>query len=81
MSYHLKVKGLAGLHIGQHVTIKTQNTEATGILQGFQHDTDIINDSGISGESWALGQTRTTITLLPCQRIVAEMRDNVAIHD
>lgn len=81
MSYHLKVKGLAGLHIGQHVTIKTKNTEASGVLQGFEHETDIINDIGFGGESWALGKTRTTITLLPDQRIVAEMGDGVIVHD
>ena len=80
MSYHLNVRGLAGLHIGQRITVKTQHTEATGILQGFRHDTDTINDSGFGGESWVLGKTRTTITLLPDQNIMATMTDEVLIH-
>lgn len=77
MSYHLNVRGLAGLHIGKQVTVKTKHTEASGILQGFKHESEAISDSGFSGESWALGKTHTTITLLPYQNIVAEMMDEV----
>lgn len=80
MSYHLNVKGLAGLHIGQHVTVKTKHTEASGVLQGFRHDTETINDSSFGGKSWALGQTQSTITLVPDQRIVATMEDEVVVH-
>lgn len=81
MSYHLNVRGLAGLHIGKQVTVKTKHTEASGILQGFKHESEAISDSGFSGESWALGKSRTTITLLPYQNIVAEMMDAVEVHN
>lgn len=81
MSYHLNVKGLAGLHLGKQITITTKNTEATGVLQGFRHDTDAINDLDFRGENWINGGTTTTITLLPNQRIVAKMGDAVVVHD
>lgn len=80
MSYHLNVRGLAGLHIGKNVTIKTTHTEATGVLQGFKHESKAICDSSFAGESWALGQTHTTITLLPHQNIVATMEDEIVMH-
>lgn len=80
MSYHLNVRGLAGLHIGKHVTIKTQHTEASGILQGFTCGAMAINDSGLTGESWVLGPKTATITLLPDQRIIAEIGDEVVVH-
>lgn len=80
MSRQIIVKTLSGFHLGMRITIKTKHTEASGILQGFSHDNDAINDSGFGGESWALGQTHTTITLLPHQNIVAEMGDEVVVH-
>lgn len=80
MSYQITVKALAGFHLGKHITVKTKHTEASGVLQGFTHDSDTINDSGFGGESWALGKTRTTITLLPGQRIIADLGDEVTVH-
>ncbi|GAA5229247.1 hypothetical protein [Arthrobacter cryoconiti] len=77
----MKATELNGNHIGKTITVKTKNTEATGVLQGFAHDTDTINDSSFGRESWALGKTSTTITLLPDQRIIAEMADEVEVHE
>lgn len=64
---------------GPACTFRTENTEATGGLQGFRHGIDTIKCSDYQGESWALGQT-TTVTLLPDQRIAADMMDKVILH-
>lgn len=81
MSYKINVKALSGAHLGQRITVTTANTEATGILQGFRHDTEAINDSDFRGDHWINAATHTTITLLPNQRIVAKMGDEVEVHD
>lgn len=80
MSYHLKVKGLAGLHIGQHVTIKTKNTEASGVLQGFEHEGSVITELTYSGEEHHPGGATTHLTIFPNQRILATMEDEVVVH-
>lgn len=80
MNCNIIVKALSGAHLGQRITITTKHTTATGVLQGFRHDADAIDDSSFGGEAWARGATRTTITLLPNQTIVANMGDVVVVH-
>lgn len=75
-----QVKDLAGHHIGQKITIVTEHTETTGILQTIQIGAHLINEQDFDGDHWAIGQTTATITLVTGQTIVAKMRDNVAIH-
>lgn len=80
MSYHLNVRGLAGLHIGKHVTIKTKHTEASGVLQGFEHEGSVITELTYGGEDHHPGATTTHLTIFPDQRILAEMTDEVVVH-
>lgn len=49
-------------------------------MQGFGHEANTINDSSFRGKFWVLGQTCTTITLLPDQRIVDTMEDEVVVQ-
>lgn len=79
MSYHLNVRGLAGLHIGKHVTVKTKHTEASGVLQGFEHEGSVITELTYGGEEHHPGATTTHLTIFPNQRILAEMMDTVEV--
>ena len=81
MSQQFTVADLTGHHLGQRITIKTRHTEATGILQGFNCGAMAINDSNLTGDHWVLGPKTCGITLLPGQRIIAEMGDEVVVHD
>ena len=75
-----QVRDLAGKHLGKTITITTDNTTATGVLQGIEVTGNLINDSNWAGDSWVLGKTEATITLLPGQRIIAQMADAVTIE-
>ena len=80
MSRQIIVKTLSGFHLGMRITVTTANTEATGVLQGFRHDADVINAGTPWQDEWVTGRRETTITLLPNQEIIANMGDQVLVH-
>lgn len=81
MSYHITVKALSGAHLGKRITITTDNTEATGVLQGFEHEGSVITNQTYGGEEHIPGATTTHLTIFPDQRILAQMADKVEVHD
>ncbi|WP_104087057.1 hypothetical protein [Arthrobacter sp. GMC3] len=76
-----QVRDLAGKHLGKTITITTANTTDTGVLQGIQHVSDVLNAGNPMRDEWIRGRTATAITLLPDQTIVAELTDEVTIKE
>lgn len=74
------VRYLSGFHLGMRITVTTANTTATGVLQGFRHEADVINAGTPWQDDWVTGKRSTTITLLPNQEIIAEMEDEVEVQ-
>lgn len=74
-----QVRDLAGKHLGKTITIATEHTTATGVLQSIQHVSAIVNDGTPMRDSWVRGRTSTAITLLPDKTILAELTDEVII--
>ncbi|MDD0858286.1 hypothetical protein NHF46_11880 [Arthrobacter alpinus] len=51
------------------------------MLQGFRHDATALNAGNLMRDEWVTGRRETTITLLPNQEIIAEMTDEVVVHE
>lgn len=79
----MKVQDLNGGHLGQAITITTANTTATGVLQGFRHESAVITEITVNGHrtQFTPGKTGTTITLIPNQNITATLQDEVTVHE
>lgn len=80
MSQLITVKDLTGDHLGKVITISTEHTTATGVLQSIQHISEVYRDRSYSGTSYARAGVETKITLLPDQEIKAKMADEVEVN-
>ena len=64
----MKLKDLAGEHLGQTVTITTPDASVTGVLAGVEHHCDLIDVStitdAIANESrYAPGRSYVAVTI------------------
>ena len=75
-----QVRDLAGAHLGRRITVTTANTEATGVLQGFEHEGSIITNLTYGGIEHIPGATTTHLTIFPGQRVLAELGDEIVVH-
>lgn len=82
MSHPITVRDLSGHHLGKRITITTEHTTAEGVLQGFQHQANVVNMTNMARPGWViLGHRQATITLMPNQDIIAELGDVVVVHE
>jgi hypothetical protein len=75
-----QVRDLAGKHLGKTITIATEHTTATGVLQGVECISRVLTYPQLNGlVEYVFGKTETTITLLPGQTIIARLTDEVIV--